>query len=329
MIHAVGGGKVLSLLALRSKARTLIRLHSIEVVSAQDPFEYGWVAREAIRGTEAKLHLQVHTDFCSRWFTEGKAFRAAEVRMPMLNRIRLWIADRVLPEADGLRVVSERIKASIVERYGERTPPIAVVPIATALTVPEPVPLPEHPFSFAIITVARLEPEKRIEDAIDALARVARTYPMAGLVIVGEGRSRRKLERHARRLGLAERVMFFGWRGDAVGLMRSAQAYLQTSAYEGYGLTLIEAALARVPVITTDVGIVGEVFAGYEDVLVAPVADPAALAVHIAGLIEDVQARTLLVMHAEQKAKTHLARLADQPAQIARDLARTVAGLPA
>lgn len=327
-IHPVRGNKLGALLRMKGKARALIASEGIEVVSAQDPFEYGWIAREAVRGTQVKLHLQVHTDFCSQWFVEGKAFRATEVRMPLLNKIRLRIADRVLPQAHGIRAVSERIKLSLIERYGDRTPPVSVIPIAVAPVIAERVPLPELPFSFVLIMVARLEPEKRITDAIDALARVARTYPMAGLVIIGEGRSRAILERHARKLGLANRVVFLGWRTDAIGLMRSAQAYLQTSAYEGYGLTLIEAALARIPIITTDVGIVGEVFTGYEDVLVAPVADPAAVAVHIAGLIEDVQARTLLAMHAEQKARAHLAQLADQPVQMAQNLAQTITGTP-
>lgn len=327
-LHAVGGGKVMALFQLLTRARSLIKKEQIEIVSAQDPFEYGWVALHAARATKIRLHLQVHTDFCSPWFVRGSALHAARVRMPLLNTIRRRIADRVLPEADGIRVVSERIKASVIERYGDRTPPLRVIPIAVSAASARAVPLPAHPFSFVLMTVARLEPEKRIEDGIDALARIARTYPMVGLMVVGEGRCRRRLEQRARALGLGDRVMFLGWRADATGLMRSAHAYLQTSAYEGYGLALVEAALARLPIITTDVGIVGEVFRGYEEVLVAPVADPAALAVHMAGLIEDVQARRSLVLNAERKAQEHLAALADQPAQVAQDLASTVAGTP-
>ncbi|HYF28803.1 MAG TPA: glycosyltransferase [Candidatus Paceibacterota bacterium] len=322
-LHAVDGGKLAALHAMQGKARRLIKEQGIEIVSAQDPFEHGWVAYQAKKGTSAKLHLQVHTDFCSPWFVKGTMLRAAHVQMPVLNTIRRSIADRIIPRADGIRAVSERVKASLIGRYGDR--PISVIPIAGPESLPPRVALPPHPFSFAFVTVGRLEPEKRIEDAIDALARVARTYPMVGLIVIGDGRSRRRLMKRARMLGLGERVMFLGWRSDALGLMQSAQAYIQTSAYEGYSLTLLEAARARVPIITTDVGIVGEVFTGYEDVLVAPVADPAALAVHIAGLVEDVQARQSLVRNAERKAAAHLASIGDQPARIAEDLARTLA----
>lgn len=326
ILHAVGGTGLVSLFLMGLRARSLVKQEGIEIVSAQDPFEYGWIAAHAVRGTSAKLHLQVHTDFCSSWFTRSGLMRASTVRMPLLNTVRRAIADRVLPKADGIRVVSERVRSSMVARYGTRLAPISVIPIAATEVLQPKVEPPTHSFPFALITVGRLEPEKRIEDAIDAIHRLRGTYPMLGLFVVGSGRSESHLKRRVRALGLSDQVVFLGWRSDAQGLMRSAQAYIQTSAYEGYGLTLIEAALARIPIITTDVGIVGEVFTGYEDALVAPVADPAALAVHIAGLIEDVQSRTTLVINAEHTAKEHLAQSVDQPSRIAADLARTIAG---
>src|SRR3989344_3548115 len=125
--------------------------------------------------------------------------------------------------------------------------------------------LPEHQFTFTLIAVGRLEPEKRIEDILAALKLVAKQYPMVGLFIVGEGSERGRLERMARHLGLGDKVIFLGERPDVRALIASAQAFIQASAYEGYSRTLIEAALAKVPIITTDVGIVGEVFKGYED----------------------------------------------------------------
>lgn len=325
ILQAVSGGKINGLIGLFGAARRLVTKEGIEIVSAQDPFEHGWVALCAVRGTTAKLHLQVHTDFCSPWFTRHHVMRAAEVHMPLLNTIRQRIADRLIPKADGIRAVSIRIRDSLTARYGDHLPPVTVIPIATSVTLPPPAPLPEHPFSFSLITVSRLAPEKRIEDILHALARLHRTYPAVGLFIVGDGPSRRSLEARVRALGLASHVQFLGWRRDALALMQSAQAYIQASAYEGYGLTLIEAALARLPIITTDVGIVGEVFVGYEEVLVAPPGDPAALTVHIASLVEDMQARRMLAINAERKARAHLEGMEQQPLRVAADLAEVVA----
>lgn len=323
-IYGVRAGKLMGLRTFARTAQALIVAQGIEVVSAQDPFEYGLVALWASRGTPAKLHIQVHTDFLSRWFTRDGNLRAPRVRMPLLNAVRRNVAGFVLPHAAGIRTVSKRVRDSLVNRYGSRIPEPSVIPIAISDVERDAVALPPHLFTFALITVSRLEPEKRIEDIIAALARVALHYPGVGLVIVGEGRERARLTRAVRKLGLTDRVLFLGARTDAVGLMKSAQAYIQASAYEGYGVTLIEAACARLPIITTDVGIVGEVFTGYDDVLSVPVGDPAALATHIMGLVEDMQARQMLVRSAEQAARAHLVGVKEQAERIAHDLARVL-----
>jgi len=322
-LHPVHTWKLFRVQALYKRAHALILSKGIEVVSAQDPFEHGLAALRAVRGTNAKLHVQVHTDFLSPWFVRSGNWRSPRVRMPFLNRYRRRIADRVLPKADGIRVVSERVKESLIARYGNRIKEPSVIPVAVDAVVPAPVRLPEHSFTFALIAVGRLEPEKRIEDILAALKLVAAHYPMAGLFIVGEGNERGRLERMARSLGLVDKVVFLGNRPDARGLMASAQAFIQASAYEGYSRTLIEAALAKVPIITTDVGIVGEVFKGYEDVLSVPVADPTALSLGIVGFIEDNAVRQELPWHAEETARAHLASVGDIPARIAADLKAT------
>ena len=323
-LHGRPWHRALASFSIMSEARKLIQKYGIELVSAQDPFEYGFAAMKAVAGTNAKLHIQVHTDFLSPWFVRRGITRSPKVRIPFANRIRLRFADQVLPHADGLRVVSKRIKDSMVARYGTRIKEPVVLPVPARIEVPEAVPLPEHPFTFALIAVSRLAPEKRMQDILVALARIHQQYPSVGLFIVGAGSERPKLEAMTRSLGLTNSVIFLGERSDARGLMQSAQAFIQASAYEGYGLTLIEAALARVPIITTDVGIVGEVFTGYDDVLAAPPGDPAALATAIMGLVEDQQARKLLVLAAEKAARAHLETVHTGPAEIAANLAETL-----
>jgi glycosyltransferase involved in cell wall biosynthesis len=325
-VHGVPAGKLLGMNALVSRAKQIITTEGIEVVSAQDPFEYGMVALKATAGTNAKLHIQVHTDFLSPWFIRSGVLRSPKVSMPLKNRARQALADKVLPKAHGIRVVSERVKQSLMTRYGSRIPEPTVIPIAVGTEVPAAVPLPEHPFPFVLMTTGRLEPEKRIEDILEALHLIHDRYPAVGLMIVGEGREEEVLKKFVAAKGIADRVMFLGAQPDAWGLMRSAQGYIQASAYEGYGRTLIEAALARVPVITTDVGVVGEVFKGYEDVLATPPGDPTQLAVNIVALLEDTSARELMMRSAEQKARAHLMQFVDLPQLIASDLGRLAGG---
>lgn len=325
-LHPIHAPKLFAPMQLQSRAHALILEKGIEVVSAQDPFEQGLAALKAVRGTQAKLHIQVHTDFLSPWFVRDGVFRSLRIKMPLLNRWRVGVAKKVLPHAAGIRAVSERVAKSIVVAYGDSVPTPSIIPIAVSPNVPAPVPLPPHGFSFAFMTSGRLAPEKRTEDILFALGKLGLHHQSVGLVVVGDGSEQEKLEKLAAKLGLSARVLFLGNRAaDARGLMASAQCYVQASAYEGYSRTLVEAALAKIPIITTDVGIVGEVLKGYEDVLATPPGDTANLAAHMEAIIGDHQLRKTLAMNAEHSVRNHLAAYADAPKLIAEDLARAAA----
>lgn len=311
-VHARG---LFRLSALASKARTLIREKGIDVVSAQDPFEHGLVALVASLGTPAKLHIQIHTDPFSRYFGRESA----------KNRVRLLIMPVVLFFADGVRVVSERVKHALAAAwYGRCAPAASVIPVALPEEDPPRAPLPPNDFMFPLIAVSRLEPEKRIEDILAAVSVVRRKYPGIGIFIAGEGSERAALERKTESLGLGNNAVFLGARADARGLMQSAKAFVQVSAYEGYGLTLLEAALAKAPIVTTDVGIVGDVLLSEEDALVVPVGDVEAIAVAIMRLIEKSDLGDRLSSHAYRRAAEHRSRYADQAAMVAGDLAATL-----
>lgn len=320
-LHPLRVPRFLRVLVLARRAHALIETYRIEVVSAQDPFEHGVAAARAVRGTEARLHVQVHTDFLSPWFVRAESARPRSVLAALLNRWRVHTAWRILPKASGIRVVSVRIKRSLLEWYGSRIVEPTVIPITIDQAVPPSVPLPQHSFTFALLCVGRLEAEKRVQDIFEALALVRQKYPMVGLFVAGEGRERCVLEKRSEELGLSAHVRFLGNVPDARSLMGSAQAVIQASAYEGYGRTLMEAALAKVPLITTDVGIVGDILKPEVDVLVASVHAPRELARHIVRLLEDQNLRTALPVRAEESARTHLKAEGSLPLRIASDLA--------
>ncbi len=326
-LHPIHANKFFRVFALASLARKIIHKYEIEIVSAQDPFEHGLSALRATRGTKAKLHVQVHTDFLSPWFVKTSAWNIQSIKMLVLNKQRRKIADRVLPKADGIRVVSDRIKMSLIARYGKNVPEPTVIPIKTDTTVPTPVPLMEHSFGFTLISVGRLEAEKRVGDILKALKIVTKKYSMVGLFIVGDGRERDSLESLVQTLGLAKKVSFLGERSDARALMANANVFIQASAYEGYGRTLIEAALAETPIITTDVGIVGEVLVNQKSALVCSVGDTECLARAIEKLIEENNIRRSLRENALQVANTHIASVGDVTKRITDDFAHTIANI--
>jgi glycosyltransferase involved in cell wall biosynthesis len=105
-----------------------------------------------------------------------------------------------------------------------------------------------------VLSVARLEGNKRIDLAVRALARVPSP---TSLVIVGEGTHRRLIEEAAEDAGVTDRIRFTGAVDDdtLAALYRDALALVYVPFDEDYGLATLEAFLAAKPVITaTDSG---------------------------------------------------------------------------
>ena len=226
-------------------AMTLLRP---DVVSVQDPFETGIAAWFIARMYRVPLHVQVHTDFLSPEYA----------RFSTKNRLRVWIAGFVLRRAVRVRVVSERIKKSIVDTYSLHTA-VSVLPIFVDLArFKSAVALRDERFNRfqkKILVVSRLESEKDIARALRAYREVS---PLGScLIIVGEGSERDMLERLTCEMGIADRVFFEGTQ-DAAPYYAFADLVLVTSCYEGYGLVIVEALAAGKPVLSTDVGIARE-----------------------------------------------------------------------
>lgn len=224
------------------------------LVTAQDPFLAGWAGIKLSRFFKVKLELQIHTDLLSANFKKFN-FR---------NRFYLWLAKKFLPQADLVRVVSERIRESLIKSKLVKENQIYVLPIfvQTPEVSPELKPIWQSQIKSEdkiILTVSRLTKEKQLHLAIQALAQIK--DPQVKLVIIGTGPLKSQLQFLAQKLNLSERVIFVGELGpeELAKSYQLARVFLLTSAYEGYGLVLAEAALARLPIVSTDVGIAREV----------------------------------------------------------------------
>jgi len=140
--------------------------------------------------------------------------------------------------------------------------------------------------------VARLSREKRHVLLMRAVKEVSRGCPEVRLHLVGDGPLRETLEAETRRLALADRVEFFGTRGDVPELLRSMDIFAMASSTEGLPLTVLEAMACGVPVVATRVGAVEEVVDHGRNGFLVPPEDPAALAAAIERLVRDEDLRT-------------------------------------
>ena len=139
----------------------------------------------------------------------------------------------------------------------------------------------------AVGSIGRLDPQK----GHDVLLRAIAQLPGVGAIIVGDGPERERLEDVTRTLGIEDRVVFAGWRSDARDFLSTFDVFVLPSRFEGFPLVVLEAMLARLPVVATDVGSVGEAVADGETGLIVPPDDPAALTLALRTLLGDAPRR--------------------------------------
>jgi glycosyltransferase involved in cell wall biosynthesis len=192
-------------------------------------------------------------------------------------------ARRLIAISDAVRVFLERAghdpRKLLTIRYGlDELPPAPSAPTPEAAGIPADVPL--------ALAVGRLIEQKDHPTLLRAFARVHERVPAARLAILGSGRLEADTRRLVEGLGLADVVVLPG-RTEIRDWLERAQVFVHTSRWEGFGIVLLEAMLAGLPVVATRVSAVPEVVAdGETGVLVEP-GDDAAVAGALAELLAD------------------------------------------
>ncbi|MFZ1383475.1 MAG: glycosyltransferase [Propionicimonas sp.] len=103
-----------------------------------------------------------------------------------------------------------------------------------------------------VVMLARLDPQKRLVDAIYAFAQVVQQLPEAHLEIYGHGPDKASLEELIRKLRLENSVALRGYTNNPSRVYQSAAMSLLTSAFEGFGLVILESLSHGCPVISYD-----------------------------------------------------------------------------
>lgn len=243
------------------------------VLSTQDPFETGIVGLVLKLVYKLPLQVQVHTDFANKYF----------ISHSILNFIRFPLGLFVLSFADSVRVVSERIARSVHSLSYN----ISVLPIFTEANSLEPRVRREEKEKIKILTVARLEREKDLETAIKAFQKLIERGIDATFTIVGDGSERKTLEVLTDSLGIGEKVKFLGWQNNLEEYYQDADVYVSTSLYEGYGMSIVEAASFGLALVISDTGVAGDLFRNNEEALICRPKDVSGFADAMFKLISD------------------------------------------
>lgn len=156
-----------------------------------------------------------------------------------------WARARTYPQAYSLTAMTRGAAAYYPEKQRPRT-----------RIIPNPVSLPPgctpRGEDLELAAVGRLVRQKRFDRLLDAFALIANDVPGWRLVIWGEGPERAALEAQRDALGLRGRVSLPGISREPCGWLRTAEAFVLSSEYEGWGNVLAEAMSAGLPVVSFD-----------------------------------------------------------------------------
>jgi glycosyltransferase involved in cell wall biosynthesis len=215
-----------------------------------------------------------------------------------------------------IRRTSRRYLAKVASRFlaahvavgdlaAERTARFIGVPRGSIRTIRNGVPDLDleplaRPRQGSIIgSLGRLDEQK----AYDVLVRSLPQLPGVSAVVVGEGGERARLVELAERLGVSERFILPGWSNEARRHLTTFDIFVLPSRLEGLPLVLLEAMLAGLPIVASDVGSVSEaVVEGSTGILVPP-DDADALAHAIDRLVRDTELRRLMGDRGRRRAR--------------------------
>lgn len=279
-------------------ARKILKYEKIDLIFTQDPFETGLAGWLIAKIYKIRLQLQIHTDIFSPYFWLES----------FSNKLRVILGKFLIKRADSIRVVSRRIKESLV-KLKVSAEKIFILPIFTDTKkfIDSPVIINlknKYPqFNFIILMAARLSREKNIGLAIRTIAEVVKNYPQAGLIIVGSGQEEANLKLKIKNLKLRDTVIMEPWTDNLAAYYRGADLFLLTSDYEGWGLAVVEAMASGCPVVMTDVGCAGELVKPGQTGLVVPVREKAALSRAIEEMITNQSLRLKIAAQAELAVK--------------------------
>jgi glycosyltransferase involved in cell wall biosynthesis len=160
---------------------------------------------------------------------------------------------------------------------------------------------------IAVVGVGRLEPQKRFDLLLQAIAPLVARQPQLKVLIAGDGDSREALEGERQRLALVGTVRLLGHVTDPSDVYQAADVFVQSADYEGTPNAVLEAMAFEVPVVATDAGGTRELVRHGDDGLIVPRGDERALTAAIESVITDRAAARYRAARARARVETDLA----------------------
>jgi len=191
-----------------------------------------------------------------------------------------------------------------------------LVPASRVVTIYNGVPSPAPPTALetlrrelgldaspVVLGLGRFTEQKGFDLLVDAFSLVLSRFPLARLVLVGDGPLRPALEQQSRQLGISSAVRFTGFRRDTSDFYHLASMVAVPSLYDIFPLVPLEAMRVGRPVVASDLPAFREALRDGETGVLAP-RDPQRFATSLISLLSDSQRASAMGQCARNEAAT-------------------------
>ncbi len=270
-VYGVGGCcRAFKLWKMHALAKGIVQKYKCDLVTSQDPFELGFIAWRLKYKFKIGWNVQEHGDFFSQ-----KYWRAEK----WLHFFRYYLGKFLIKKADSVRVVSQRTKQFLINNLRINKERVVVVPVLTEFVDNQECEtnIEKNKNNFIFLNLGRFVKQKNLPLLISSFAKVNKGYPNTSLYLIGKGPLEENLKSLIKKYKLESNVVMKDWVENVYDYFKSANAYVLSSNYEGWGRVIVEAAATKLPIIMTDVGCAGELVENNKSALIVDVGNEDAL----------------------------------------------------
>lgn len=220
----------------------LIRFEKYDIVQANagDTLKYAAISR-----------------FLFRWQAKLVYRNANKMSDFVRGKFHLFVNKWLLAQADYFISVSEICKKDLNALFPPSRKRSSTITIGTYLfDQVASIEVLERP---VIINIGSFVPEKNHTFLLQVFTNFLKQYGHGILWFVGDGKLRGEIEDHVQSRGISDKVVFWGFRDDAISLLKSADVLVMPSRIEGLPGAILESLACRIPVLASNVGGISEV----------------------------------------------------------------------
>lgn len=200
----------------------------------------------------------IHTDY-ARWSQFSEWSRAVTKN-----------DSSIYSKFDYLVVLSEHCRIGMAEKIPEVANKIVVIPNLIdgdriIKLAAETCPVMIKPENLNLVTVARIDREKRIDKVLELASQLKKRNTLFKWYIIGDGPQRMEMEKKCRELDVENQVQFLGHLDNPYPVMSRCDTLVLVSKYEGTPVTIDEAMVLGIGVIAPRVGGIEEQISRYEN----------------------------------------------------------------